>query len=209
MRIVGSRDIAALYEWWCFFQVVDAVTEKLGPPLKIDPARETWQGMELRQGLIFRFAASIDVKFNQGFTHSAATQHYSYSVPFRPDILIEAPSGRHIFDAKFAFQPIGVQFGVERDDADEEESPKSQARRWHIHKMHAYRDALDRVESVRVLYPGTTAEWYPVDVDDPQAGIGALPLRVEKSTDAEALKSLVADLVTSSSPEICAALAVA
>ena len=28
--------------------------------------------------------------------------------------------------------------------------------------MHTYRDALERVGSVRVLYPGSIDEWYPV-----------------------------------------------
>lgn len=31
-----------------------------------------------------------------------------------------------------------------------------------IHKMHTYRDALNDVRSVRVLYPGARADWHGV-----------------------------------------------
>lgn len=41
MRIVGLRDIAALYEWWSFFHVVSAVSDVLGPPTRFDPASQT------------------------------------------------------------------------------------------------------------------------------------------------------------------------
>jgi predicted component of viral defense system (DUF524 family) len=42
--------------------------------------------------------------------------------------------------------------------------------------MHAYRDALDGVRSVRVLYPGTTPEYWPITAGGID-GVGAIPLR--------------------------------
>ena len=40
--------------WWCYFQVVSAVSDTLGPPLRVDPA-PSWQGAELRYGLTAQF----------------------------------------------------------------------------------------------------------------------------------------------------------
>jgi predicted component of viral defense system (DUF524 family) len=193
IRIVGLREISALYEWWCFFEVVRAVADILGPPVRVDPAGATWQGAELGQGLTAHFAASVRVEFNRSFSKSQGGRHRSYSVPLRPDILVETPDERHIFDAKFAFDPIGPS--LSDDDDSDDENLAGRARRWHIHKMHTYRDALDRVSSVRVLYPGSTAEWYPVGSPGPLDGVGSLPLRVGSEADSDSLRSLLKELL--------------
>jgi Domain of unknown function (DUF2357)/PD-(D/E)XK nuclease superfamily len=194
MRIVGLRDIAALYEWWCFFEVVRAVSDILGPPVRVDPASHTWQGAELGQGITAHFSGSVRVEFNRSFSSRQTGKHRSYSVPLRPDILVETPHERHIFDAKFAFEPLSSSLDHD-DDNIEDESPAGRARRWHIHKMHTYRDALDRVASVRVLYPGSTDEWYPVVSPGARDGVGALPLRVGNAADSGALRSLLKELI--------------
>jgi hypothetical protein len=194
VRIVGLRDIAALYEWWCFFQVVHAVSDTLGPPERVDPVASTWQGAELGQGLTAHFSGSVRVEFNRSFSRSQGGKHRSYSVPLRPDILVETPRERHIFDAKFAFESFGSSLSDDNDDS-EEENLAGRARRWHIHKMHTYRDALDRVGSVRVLYPGSTEEWYPVGPLGARHGVGSLPLRVGIAADSSALASLMKELI--------------
>lgn len=61
--------------------------------------------------------------------------------------------------------------------------------------MHTYRDALDRVASVRVLYPGSADEWYPVGAHGARHGVGALPLRVGIEADSSALRSLMKELI--------------
>lgn len=195
IRIVGLRDVATLYEWWCYFQVVTAVSDTLGPPLRMDPAEPTWQGPELRYGLTAQFPESVRVEFNRSFSRSQAGKHRSYSVTLRPDILVETPQGRHIFDAKFAFEPLGASLGGDDDEDDEDESNTSRAWRAHIHKMHTYRDALDRVASVRVLYPGTTPDWYPAGPHGASQGVGSSPLRVGNVADSSALRSLLKELI--------------
>ncbi len=197
IRIVGLRDIATLYEWWCYFQVVAAVSEKLGPPLHMDPAAPTWQGAELRYGLTAQFPENVRVELNRSFSRSQAGKHRSYSVTLRPDILVETPGGRHIFDAKFAFEPLQSSLGDDVDEENDDESLTSRAWRAHIHKMHTYRDALDQVASVRVLYPGTTHDWYPAGPHGARQGVGSLPLRVGSATDSSALHSLLDELIPS------------
>jgi predicted component of viral defense system (DUF524 family) len=61
--------------------------------------------------------------------------------------------------------------------------------------MHTYRDALDRVGSVRVLYPGSTEEWYPVGPLGARHGVGSLPHRVGIAADSSALGSLMRELI--------------
>jgi predicted component of viral defense system (DUF524 family) len=199
IRIVGLRDIATLYEWWCYFQVVAAVSETLGPPLHMDTAAPTWQGAELRYGLTAQFPESVRVELNRSFSRSHAGKHRSYSVTLRPDILVETPEGRHIFDAKFAFEPLQSSLGGDADveNDDDDSSLTSRAWRAHIHKMHTYRDALDQVASVRVLYPGTTHDWYPAGPHGAREGVGSLPLRVGSVTDLSALQSLLGELIPS------------
>lgn len=202
IRIVALRDIATLYEWWCYFQVVSAVSDTLGPPLRVDPAAPSWQGAELRYGLTAQFPEGVRVELNRSFSRNQAGKHRSYSVTLRPDILVETPQGRHIFDAKFAFERLGSSLGDEGDEddeddeADEDESITSRAWRAHIHKMHTYRDALDRVASVRVLYPGTTEDWYPAGPHGASQGVGSSPLRVGNVADSSALRSLLKELIS-------------
>jgi len=201
MRIVGLRDVATLYEWWCFFQVVGIASEVLGAPLKIDPATQGWQGAELGQGLTAHFSSGVRVEFNRRFARTDGDDHRSYSVPLRPDIVVETPDTRHLFDAKFAFEPLATS--VDEDDDAGVDHPDVRARRAHIHKMHTYRDAVDGVSSVRVLYPGSTGEWYPVETSGgPRQGVGSVPLRVGSAADAQALRSLIEVLIGSDRP-IC------
>lgn len=81
------------------------------------------------------------------------------------------------------------------EDDDPDDIPAGRARRWHIHKMHTYRDALENVTSVRVLYPGSVAEWFPVGSPNGLSGVGALPLRVGDEGDRQSLRDVVARLV--------------
>jgi PD-(D/E)XK nuclease superfamily len=158
--------------------------------------RECARAAELGQGLTAHFSGSVRVEFNRSFSRSQGGKHRSYSVPLRPDILVETPRERHIFDAKFAFEPFGPSVSEDDDDS-EDDSLAGRARRGHIHKMHTYRDALDRVASVRVLYPGSTDEWYPVGPPGARHGVGSLPLRVGSAADASALRSLLKELIPS------------
>jgi predicted component of viral defense system (DUF524 family) len=202
MRIVGVRDIATLYEWWCLFELIDATAATLGPPLKIVPASEGWQGAELGQGLRAEFPLGVRIDFNRSFSRSKSGNYRSYSVALRPDLLLETPLGRHIFDAKFAFDVDTPLANDEDEGKDEDEddggdsSTARRARRWHIHKMHTYRDALHGVASVRVLYPGSKVEWYPIDPGDQQHGVGAVPLSTGNEGQGRAFRTLVERLLS-------------
>jgi predicted component of viral defense system (DUF524 family) len=198
-QIVALRNVAQLYEWWCFFRVVAAASEALDTPAELDPRSADWEGAKMGYGLTADFGNGIRIQFNRTFSKSAGPYH-SYSLMLRPDILVETPSGRHLFDAKFAFELTGAWVAADDDDG---QAGGGVARAWrsHIHKMHSYRDALENVRSVRVLYPGESAEWHEVSESLPLDGVGALPLRVGNAGDAEALCSLLKKLFLAEASE--------
>jgi predicted component of viral defense system (DUF524 family) len=191
-QIVALRNIADLYEWWCFFQVIAAATETLGPPTRINLPPADWEGARLGFGTTATFAHDVTIQFNRTFS-KASGKYGSYSLSLRPDILVDTPSGRDVFDAKFAFEPSRPWNEADEDEI-ETQDDGTRAWRSHIHKMHTYRDALDGVRSVRVLYPGDTCEWHQASVDLPQEGVGALPLRVGNGADALALRTVLAEM---------------
>ncbi len=180
-----AKDIAELYELWCYYRLTELVTKELGArPLrasrhrvddtKIGPAydfRVTWPG-------------AVTCSYNLRFSRSRGPGRRSYSVPLRPDIVLDVPAGPsrglHVLDAKFRLQR---KSGAGRDSADLEPDPASYLHQ-DLHKMHAYRDALLPVRSAWVLYPGTHERFFglagsaPESLDQlpsPVEGVGAVP----------------------------------
>ncbi len=166
-QLLESRDIAELYEIWCYFSVVRAVEEILGPPIHAESFRQKSTRVLLRQGFRVLWPDGTGLAYNQPFSPSGRG---SYSVPLRPDITLSIPSGAnaglHLFDAKFRLD----EGAFHRTD---------------LHKMHAYRDAIPEARSAWVLYPGAKACFFGRDFTawegttrPPQTpeGVGALPV---------------------------------
>jgi predicted component of viral defense system (DUF524 family) len=145
-RLLELRDAALIYEYWCYFQVVDAVTAVLRKKPAPAPFRYDSFGSKLPWAYAADFG-SVRVWFNREFR-----KPHSYSVPLRPDITLELEDGTlHLMDAKFKREPIPT---TPTDEAVlEEEEHRATYRRGDLYKMHAYRDALD-ASSVWALFPG-------------------------------------------------------
>jgi predicted component of viral defense system (DUF524 family) len=193
-RMIGLRDAATTYEYWCFFAVCDAVEAALSSGTS-RPPKITWEGPTLQSDFHVSFAdGAVGVRFNRRFA-KGDPQYRSYSVVLRPDIVIELRGDRHVFDAKFAFDSFGI-------DSDDDDDPRTRARRAHVHKMHTYRDALSGVRSVRVLYPGSPAskpEFHRVDDSDGTEGVGALALTPGNAVQRGVLHHVVDALVSAHS----------
>ncbi len=186
-RLVGIRDSATIYEYWCYFEFTSAVADVLGEVPAIELSPTEWFGPTVQRQSQAVFPSGMRVLYNQTFSQSA-TSHHSYSVVFRPDITLELPSGeRHLFDAKFAFEP-GTQGTDDRDDDEELAASPSRARRAHLHKMHAYRDATG-ARSVWVLYPGTASEQFEAPGGAGMGGIGAIPFRLAERATHDVLRA--------------------
>jgi predicted component of viral defense system (DUF524 family) len=204
--VLELRDAALIYEYWCFFAVVDAAADWCGPPTKLDRFATTSVGTHVPN----RYSAkwdSVEVTYNQTYSRPPNTPYErgrdSYSVRLRPDISVRAGPKLHLFDAKFK---LGLDQAVTSEDAEPVTLPPDTFKREDLYKMHAYRDALG-ADSVWILYPGQAVEprrypapWGqgPGTADgDPYQGVGAVALRPGAPHDG-GLETLVAELLAAS-----------
>ena len=180
----GKRDIATLYEYWLFFQLLRLFRDKFG--LSTPEARSLFEhsdgGLNLRlkineplgiEGVCVRESRRLKVRLHYNLTHNPSdsrSQPGSWTRRMRPDYtmtfwpenysLEEAESQElavHIhFDAKYRVENITEIFGSADDDLSAEKSQQKQGKykRADLLKMHAYRDAIRRSEGAYVLYPG-------------------------------------------------------
>jgi predicted component of viral defense system (DUF524 family) len=190
-RLLEVRDAALIYEYWCYFQVVDATAAVLNR----QPTPALFRHGSFGSNLVRAYAADFGrarVWFNRSFERPR-----SDSVPLRPDITLEMADGTlHLMDAKFKREPISV--GQENESALEEEEQRATYRRGDLYKMHTYRDALD-ARSVWVLFPGRNVDRVHFEPDiaaeGGPAGVGAQPLLPGRDDHQEDLKELIRDLL--------------
>ena len=171
-RLLGMKDVAALYELWCFFMVVRALQTALGrPPDVAERPRVDDVQVDLPWGLKVAWGDSVVAYYNLTFSNAHADSRNSASLQLRPDVTIRVRSGArdtmHVLDAKLRIERSGGA-GVEEEE--------SKSFKWSdIAKMHAYRDALPAVRSAFILYPGDEAEHFSVAGPEP-GSVGAIPL---------------------------------
>jgi predicted component of viral defense system (DUF524 family) len=184
--LLEARDAALIYEYWCFFRVVDAVAAVTAahPRLRYEftPFTAT---VGRSNGVV---VGNCTVWFNRQYVKR------SYSVPLRPDISVELEDGRiHIFDAKFKHDPTDWQIA----DNDDEDNAARTYRRADLYKMHTYRDAL-AAESVWILYPGKGVgifEYPAKGAEGTFTGVGAIPLTPGMSHQQAGLRDKIAELL--------------
>ena len=186
-----NKDLATLYEYWGFFQLLDAVSAAVGVPVQ---ARD----FVVEKNGVFR--VTLDQTGKSKGRIGAATVYYnryfgrrggeSYSVTLHPDYVVELPDGRRfIFDAKYKYDRAGQFLSEGLDDEEARaEDERLVYKKGDLYKMHTYRDAL-RAQAVFILYPGNEFRAYQVQggsVSNPAQlspffeGVGAIDLQVGK-----------------------------
>lgn len=175
--LLEGKDIALLYELWCFFEVVRTLTAILGTPTEaIETLSDDLQRNISRECEI-GWSNGVRVIYNGSFSRSAGLDRRSYSVVLRPDIAVVAPNGDvHLLDAKFRLDRIET---LQAPGDDEEQDERARAKNDDICKMHAYRDAIPHARSAWILYPGTELHEYLHPEATGIDGVGAIPLRPE------------------------------
>ena len=218
-----SKDIATLYEIWCFIEVSHIVKEKLGlQDSDVDHRnRMEMSGMftwELGKGEHSRILFKKDdvelaeLVYNPKHTDSlndsiSITDLVVPTVPQKPDIVLQLTKDdmqkgmkfTYLFDAKYR---IG---GRDSDDVDE---PPDGA----INQMHRYRDAIyyqhNQDEALKreviggyILFPGNGQ---PKKFEDSinAVNIGAFPLRPKDKASRKLLEDHIAQLIASKSSKI-------
>ncbi len=178
----GKRDIAALYEYWVFFKLMDIVSEifKLNKPAVEELIEETGDGFGLKlksgkhlvvQGSFESDGRSLHIEFNYNRTFSTQKNHIkegSWTKSMRPDYTLSlwpaeyAPEDAESqelmvyvhFDAKYRVERLAELFGSDDADAEERQERRGTWKRADLLKMHAYRDAIRRTQGAYILYPG-------------------------------------------------------
>ena len=180
-RLLGLKDVATLYELWCYFAVVDAVAIVVGRPADYADAMKMKDEVGLGHGFRVAWNDGPTVYYNLSFTPKKSAPRQSASLWLRPDIVIDVVrDGQrqlHALDAKLRLDGVVPTGEIEEGEDDVDANPLS-FKNADIAKMHAYRDALPYVRSARVLYPGNEVCEFPAldagahDTD----GVGAIPL---------------------------------
>lgn len=185
--LLEVKNIASLYELWCYFRLVELLTQRKGEPSSVSRLRENQLDVDVPAEFEVSWGDGTRVSYNPWFGPRQESVRRSYSLGLRPDIALEVRHGDerqlHLFDAKFrvdATPPSGE---------DDQAAPKERRGDFlqdDLYKMHAYRDAIDAAESVWIMYPGTETHFYAANgqrasdfqsVTLPLSGVGAVPLQ--------------------------------
>ena len=179
---VPSKDLATLYEYWCFFALADALARATGSsPDWRNLVR--WEGdrweIWLQQGQeATLYIGPATLWYNREFRRD------SYSLPLRPDYTVQAGGRRWLFDAKYRLEWKDVEAALEEEKPIEDDR-EATFKRVDLYKMHTYRDAIQGTAAVFILYPGTVFRAFGTDrkqYENPTKlpsnfeGVGAIPL---------------------------------
>ena len=201
----SQRNIATLYEFWCFLAVVDSLGRVCGEEQTARAFTVAADGtsMTMRSGRASKLSWSVrrggrplrvEVFFNRTFA-GANDRRGSWSQAMRPDCSVRIrPEGStpsrvlkqelevwlH-FDAKYRVDNLLAQLtsAPDSDESFAESTTSGGAKRDDLLKMHAYRDAIARTAGAYVLYPGLEIKdirRHP-GFKEVLPGLGAFPLR--------------------------------
>ena len=229
MYRLQSKDIATLYEIWCFIEVSHIVREQLGIDVDVDHRNRmemngvfTWElGKGEHSRILFRKdgVELAELVYNPKHTEkdndSISMEHLVVpTVPQKPDIVLQLTKDdlqkgmkmTYLFDAKYRIEGR-TEKGVD--------TPPEDA----INQMHRYRDAIyykDNTEGDAtlkkeviggyILFPGDGS---PADVAKAkfqqsldEVNIGAFPLRPKDQDNRKLLEHFIQELIGSSAAKI-------
>jgi predicted component of viral defense system (DUF524 family) len=202
----GQRNVATLYEYWVFIQLLkmmEGICQTVDHSRLLRPTRD---GMDLDlrrgeqmavKGRCYRLGRELELEltFNRIFSGQASwtlEMHPDYSLRINAaDDHLVAPSWVH-FDAKYKIDRL--QELTEPSTDGESPGDANQPKRDDLLKMHAYRDAIRKSVGAYVIFPSTAKA-----ASDSAAfrryhemvpSIGAFPLRPSESGDADGQKLL-------------------
>ncbi|HVB57159.1 MAG TPA: DUF2357 domain-containing protein [Candidatus Acidoferrales bacterium] len=212
----GKRDLAVLYEYWLFFQLLFLLRRSFGfnnsavrDLFSLDKDRLL---LRLRSGSLLKMESNfrrrgrnLSLRFSYNRTFSP-TDDFSFegawTRPMRPDFTLsfwpavlspEEAERQDImvhlhFDAKYRAESLLGLFGAEDEDLNEERAQQRCGiyRRSDLLKMHAYRDAIRRTVGAYVLYPGDKTKTWQ-GFHEILPGIGAFSVRPVATNTAQGI----------------------
>jgi hypothetical protein len=191
--LLEAKDIAQLYEIWSYFACVKQLELLLGSPVRAGRLEAQATELTIPWGIAVEWQDGTRLLYNLAFSRLSRSQRYTYSVPLRPDIVLEVPSGPnagiHVLDAKFKVQfPELLESIVELANSETQIDQRQGAfKPEDIYKMHTYLDAIPQSRSAWILYPGSQLRFFGREEKSsiatvhslPQViqGVGAIPLK--------------------------------
>lgn len=181
-----NKDLATLYEYWGYFELLKAVSGLVQKRFDRQNILHFGQAPPYdfrislnQQGRCRATVENIKVFYNRYFTRRSGN---SYSVTLHPDYAIQlGETDLIILDAKYRL--LDLSRWIDSDPASQDEESRVYQKS-DLYKMHTYRDAL-KARAVFILYPGEQFRAYSTTgrqpIEDPDklppdfAGVGAIP----------------------------------
>lgn len=221
--LAGQKNVAALYEYWCFFcilEVFKTVTTETNVHDSLFELTSDGFGLKLKAGkTLGPIVGKISQNgkdfhallfYNKSFTHNTAwSEEGSWSRQLRPDYTIEIwPHSvdkstaeinnlivRLHFDAKYRIKFSEI-FRDTDDNSEVEQVTRKDYSPESLLKMHAYKDAIRRSDGAYVLYPGEDIAHFK-GYREILPGVGVFPLRPDsEGSDIETLNTFIFDIVS-------------
>jgi hypothetical protein len=160
---INQRNIAEMYEFWCFFELSQKLADFLGiKPENFKVKIETTLEGGLAQNKVKSVIGDYELIYNKKFIRS---KKGSYSIMLKPDFSLQKNEELLVaFDSKFRFDIRDQDLEEESAEINEENAIRNLeieriADISDIFKMHTYKDALN-LKAAIILYPGNKNIFY-------------------------------------------------
>jgi len=193
---VSKRDVANLYEMWCFLEVMNCLEKILGAADQRALFQANDKKFQLNlvsgedskvewQGVCFGREVKVCLWYNKKFQNSLFGKTGSWTNEYKPDISLQVSLKKPLGELADFYSDVWVHFDAKYKlevDSNESEA-EEQAKKDDLSKMHTYRDAIRRTAGAYVLYPGSQTKSFR-QFQEILPGLGAFPFRpADQSTE--------------------------
>ena len=204
---ISKKNVAELYEMWCFLEVLKCLEEIVGRGdyanlFKVNDSKfalNLVEGEESRVDWAYTLHGrkiQISLWYNRTFSPILRDGAQSWSKDYKPDISMHVrPVGEVINDEDRASLDVWVHFDakykleVVEENIEKNVEAGARVTKDDVSKMHAYRDAIRNSAGAFVLFPGTYQDKFE-EFDEILPGVGAFPLRPEGAESGDDQRAL-------------------
>ena len=212
---ISKKNVAALYEMWCYLEVLRCLEQILGQGnfKKLFKVNDKKFALNLVVGEESRVEwdhshqgrkVHVSLWYNKSFTSLVNDGAQSWSKDYKPDISMHVrPVGEVINDEDRSSLDVWIHFDakykleVVKENIDRNIEAGARVTEDDVSKMHAYRDAIRNSSGAYVLFPGTYQDKFE-EFDEILPGVGAFPLRpadTESEEDQRALTKFISSVI--------------
>ena len=195
---ISKRDVANLYEIWCFLEAMNCLDKILGNADQHALFRVNDKKFQLNliggedskvewQGACFGREVKVRLWYNKKFQNLPFGKTGSWTNEYKPDISLQVSLKKPLGELEDVYSDVWVHFDakykLEVIGESSESETEEQAKKDDLSKMHTYRDAIRRTAGAYVLYPGSRPQDFR-QYQEILPGLGAFPFRpADQSTE--------------------------